>query len=90
MKTSLKFTTAALVIAALGAGSGPAFAQDAGASNDDGSVADIVVTATRRDESIQDVPMTLQAFGTDTLAAFYQRVLSGSESAPERGEHRLF
>jgi divinyl chlorophyllide a 8-vinyl-reductase len=29
-------------------------------------------------------------FGTDTLAAFYQRVLSGSESAPERGEHRLF
>jgi divinyl chlorophyllide a 8-vinyl-reductase len=29
-------------------------------------------------------------FGDDTLAAFYQRVLSGSESAPERGEHRLF
>ncbi len=68
MKTSLKFTTAALVIAALGAGSGPAFAQDTGASNDDGAVADIVVTATRRDESIQDVPMTLQAFGTETLA----------------------
>ncbi len=68
MKTSLKFTSAALVIAALGAGSGPAFAQDAGASNDDGGVADIVVTATRRDQSIQDVPMTLQAFSTDTLA----------------------
>ncbi len=29
-------------------------------------------------------------FGTDTLAAVYQRVLSGGESAPERGEHRLF
>lgn len=29
-------------------------------------------------------------FGTDTLAAFYQRVLSGAESVPERGEHRLF
>lgn len=68
MKTSLKFTTAAFVIAALGAGSGPAFAQDTGASNDDGGVADIVVTATRRDQSIQDVPMTLQAFSTDTLS----------------------
>ena len=29
-------------------------------------------------------------FGSDTLAAFYRRVLSGSEPAPERGEHRLF
>jgi len=29
-------------------------------------------------------------FGNDTLAAFYQRILSGDESAPERGEHRLF
>jgi len=68
LKTSLKFTTAAFVIATLGAGSGPAFAQDTGASNDDGGVADIVVTATRRDQSIQDVPMTLQAFSTDTLS----------------------
>ncbi len=68
MKSSLKLTTAALVIAALGAGSGPAFAQDTGASNDAGGVADIVVTANRRDESLQDVPMTLQAFSTDTLS----------------------
>ena len=29
-------------------------------------------------------------FGNDTLAAFYQRILSGDESVPERGEHRLF
>ncbi|MFM7028204.1 MAG: TonB-dependent receptor [Chakrabartia sp.] len=31
-------------------------------------MADIVVTATRRDESIQDVALTLQAFGTETLS----------------------
>ncbi|MFM8542785.1 MAG: TonB-dependent receptor [Chakrabartia sp.] len=68
MKTSLKFTTAALVIAALGAGSGSAFAQESGASTDEGSLADIVVTATRRDQSLQEVPMTLQAFGTETLS----------------------
>lgn len=68
MKSSLKFTTAAFVIAAFGAGSGPAFAQDTGASNDDGAVADIVVTANRRDQSIQDVALTLQAFGTETLS----------------------
>mgnify|MGYP000114129437 FL=1 len=29
-------------------------------------------------------------FGSDTLAAFYRAVLSGSESPPERGEHKLF
>lgn len=54
----------------LGAGSAPAFGQDATDAKqvDDGSVAQIVVTATRRDQSIQDVPMTLQAFSTDTLS----------------------
>lgn len=29
-------------------------------------------------------------FGTDTLAAFYARVLSGEEATPERGEQTLF
>ena len=67
MKASLKFTTAALALATLGAGAVPAFAQDSGASSDT-SLSDIVVTANRRDESIQDVALTIQAFGTETLS----------------------
>jgi iron complex outermembrane recepter protein len=36
----------------------------------DGGVQDIVVTAQRRNQSIQNVPMTLQAFGGETLKQF--------------------
>ena len=68
MKTSLKFSTAAIVLAALGAGSGPAFAQDSGASADDGAIADIVVTATRREESLNKIPLAIQALSGDSLA----------------------
>ncbi|MBU6251933.1 MAG: TonB-dependent receptor [Alphaproteobacteria bacterium] len=68
LKTTLKISSAALVLAVLGAGVNPAFAQDSGASKDDSNAADIVVTATRRDQSIQDVALTLQAFGTETLS----------------------
>src|SRR5579871_4600786 len=49
----------------------PAFAEDAAAaaaapSNDDANT--IIVTATRRSQSIQSVPMTLQALSGDTLS----------------------
>ena len=65
-----------VAIAVLGAGAAPAFAQEtaqAAAKPADEQVsgrgdADIVVTATRRDQSLQDVPMTLQAFSTETLS----------------------
>lgn len=71
MKTSLKLSSAAIAIAILSSGA-PAFAQSASDSTDadtpTSGVPDIVVTATRRDQSIQDVPMTLQAFSTDTLS----------------------
>jgi iron complex outermembrane receptor protein len=68
LKSYLKISTAAIVLAALGAGSVPAFAQESAASSDEAAPGDIVVTANRRDQSLRDVPMTIQAFGTDTLS----------------------
>ena len=76
LKASWKKSSAIVAIAVLGAGATPAFAQDsaqAAAKPADEQVsgrgdADIVVTATRRDMSQQDVPMTLQAFSTETLS----------------------
>ena len=68
LKSCLKVSTAALVLATLGAGSAPAFAQESAASAEDTAPGDIVVTANRRDQSLRDVPMTIQAFGTDTLS----------------------
>ena len=46
-------------------GAGSAFAQDAGAKN---GIEEVVVTAERRSESVQNVPTTVQAFTGDTLA----------------------
>ena len=76
MKAKWSLSTAVLVLAAMGAGGAPAFAQTAPAATapaetdaaDDRRAPDIVVTATRRNLSLQDVPMTLQAFSTDTLS----------------------
>jgi iron complex outermembrane recepter protein len=50
----------------LGAGATPAFAQEAAAENDR-AIADIVVTATRREESLNKVPLTIQALSGDSL-----------------------
>ncbi len=66
MKASLKLSTAAFVLASLGAGSAPAFAQEA--AEEDRSVADIVVTATRREESLNKVPLAIQALSGDALS----------------------
>ena len=76
LKASWKKSSAMVAIAVLGAGASPAFAQDsAGAASKPAEEqasgrgdADIVVTALRRDQSQQDVPMTLQAFSTETLS----------------------
>ena len=67
MKASLKFTSAALAIATLGAGATPALAQESGAKSDTG-LADIVVTATRREESANRIPLAIQAVSGETLA----------------------
>lgn len=66
-------SSALAAIALMGAGATPAFAQDsapadAKAPDDQPRVGEIIVTATRRDQSIQDVPLTIQAFSTDTLS----------------------
>lgn len=51
----------------MGVGTTPAFAQDAAPAADEGGD-DIVVTATRRATSIQDVPINISAVGQEQLA----------------------
>ncbi len=67
MKTHLKISTAMFVLASLGSGIAPAFAQEAATENDRG-IAEIVVTATRREESANRVPLAITALGGDTLS----------------------
>ena len=71
MKASWKLSTAIVAVSMLGAGAVPAFAQDTAAQAekaDDGSIADIVVTATRRDESANKIPLAIQALSGDALS----------------------
>lgn len=68
MKAELKFSTAMVVIAALGASGAPAFAQSAPAESASQGVGDIVVTATRREESINRVPLAIQALSGESLS----------------------
>ena len=67
MKTGLKLSTAAIVLAALGSGV-PAFAQDAETVAEDTGVRDIIVTATRREESLNRIPLAIQALSGDSLS----------------------
>ncbi len=66
------FMLKAAIAGALAGGS--AFAADAASTSADAmnetTGADIIVTAQRRDQSVQDVPMTLQALSGDTLSQF--------------------
>ena len=73
MKSSWKLSTAIVAVTMLGAGAVPAFAQDTASKPTEEQargpgVGEIVVTATRRDESLQEVPLTIQAFTGDTLS----------------------
>jgi iron complex outermembrane recepter protein len=53
----------------------PAFAQDT-AAEDEAAPGDIIVTATKRSESLQKVAVSIQALGTETLE---QQQVSGSD-----------
>src|SRR3546814_18686604 len=63
--TAISFALAAAVWAA------PAAAQDApvGPAVEDSGLSDIVVTAQRREESLQDVPVSVSVLSGDTLGA---------------------
>ncbi len=69
MKNGLASSAAVAVIALMGAGGSPALAQKAAtaAAAANAGIADIVVTATRRSENLQDVPVAVQALSGDTL-----------------------
>ena len=67
MKNRLRLSTAAVELASLGAGSAPAFAQDETAQSDDGGIKEIIVTATRREESLNKIPLAVQALSGDAL-----------------------
>jgi iron complex outermembrane recepter protein len=68
LKIYLKISTATFVLASLGAGLAPAYAQEAVAEEKDRGIAEIVVTATRREESANRVPLAITALGGDTLS----------------------
>ena len=63
MKSLLKTTVAALAISAIAA---PAFAQEA--EEEGFAPAEIVVTAQKRSERLQDVPLAVTAIGGDKVA----------------------
>ncbi|WP_309752073.1 TonB-dependent receptor, partial [Novosphingobium sp.] len=68
MKTSLKLSSAAIAIAVLSTAS-PAFAQaaDESAESSNSTVPDLIVTATRRAESANRIPVAIQAIGGEEL-----------------------
>lgn len=70
MKTVLKISSAIAVMAMFGAGGGSAWAQSpANGSDESVGVADIVVTATRREESANRIPVAITAIGGEQLAS---------------------
>jgi iron complex outermembrane receptor protein len=72
------FQTIAGCLAVLGAtASYPAMAQAANSGLDDQRIADIVVTAQKRSENVQKVPLSISAFSADTLA---ERGITGTQA----------
>ena len=59
MKSALKISSAIAVMAMFGAGGSAAWAQDAADSGQTVGVDDIVVTATRREESANKIPVAI-------------------------------
>jgi iron complex outermembrane recepter protein len=66
--TSISRSSSALVLAlALAAVPGVALAQAAEDSSDEGGIADIVVTARKRAESVQDIPVAVTAYSEEAI-----------------------
>ena len=65
MKSMLRASAAVLALAAFSA---PAYAQDAAAKADDEAPGEIVVTAQKRSESLQSVPVAVSVLSGDDLA----------------------
>ena len=73
MKSGLKLSCAVAVLAAVGANAAPAMAQSATAAANtskpsDNGLSEIVVTATRREETANKIPLAIQALSGETLA----------------------
>lgn len=68
MRNTVRRTAFAALLASTAIAASPAFAQDAqtGAAEDNG-YGDIVVTAQKREENLQNVPISIQAMGTQKL-----------------------
>lgn len=67
MRNKWTLSTAALAVSIFGAGAGGAFAADAPKADSVTTVQDLVVTATRREESANKIPLAIQALGGETL-----------------------
>src|ERR1700743_3160969 len=64
-----RFGLMVLLVAAVPAGGAAAGADTVGTADDsDGKLSEVVVTAQKRVEKMQDVPLSLQVVGSDTLA----------------------
>ena len=75
MKTFLMATSALALIAV----SAPSFAQDAPAAEDEAAPAEIVVTAQKRAERLQDVPVAVSVVSGDALASQGKVSLEGAQ-----------
>lgn len=67
MKTNWYLSVGAGALSIFGAGISSASAQTAGGSDQSTTVEDVVVTASRREEKLQDVPIAVQALSGDKL-----------------------
>lgn len=67
MKTTIGKTASAAVLILAAGLAAPAFAQTAAPQDDAASLDDIIVTAQRREQSLQDVPIAITAFSAETL-----------------------
>ena len=67
MKKNWKLSTAAVALSIFGAGITSAQAQTAATATADRGIEDIVVTATRREEAVNKIPLAIQALGGESL-----------------------